>query len=421
MLIAILAFCGWLVYSSFAEDSEDGLDGEDVVATQVMMAEESIDEQNKAVDEAQTDIMTDITAETVVTDETVEVDTIGEIIDNMTLEEKVYQLFIVTPEQLVDNVVSSLTVAGETTENALLNKPVGGVIFFKNNLESGEQTRLMLENMQAYAKESCGIGLWMAVNEEGGSVTRVEAMLGGTNTSSMQYYGSLGDTGTVYGVGQSIAGNIAQYGFNLDFAPVADININSANELGDRIFSSDAQTTAQMVSAMVGGLQDGGVSATLKHFPGLGAGDGNTHEGQTYIDRTYEQLEQEEFVSFQAGIDAGCDFVMVGHQVMTCTGDGRPADLSYTVVTEWLREDLGFDGVVVTDAHNMGAITDVYGSGTAAKLAIEAGADIVLMPADLDSAYNSVYSAVIDGEITQERIDESLRRILTAKEKQGLC
>lgn len=348
---------------------------------------------------------------------------VEDTLDRMTVSQKVYQLFIVTPEVLVGNGVSAVSSAGDLSRSSLQNKPVGGIIYFAQNLLDGNQTNAMISGMQTYAKESgAGIGLWIAVDEEGGTVARVASKLGTQSYSSMQYYGNLNDVNEVERVGSGIASDIAQFGFNLDFAPVADVNLNSGNELGSRIFSSDPQVVSDMVSAMVKGLQSSNkVSATLKHFPGLGAEDGNTHYDVTaYIDRSLDELRENEFVAFKGGIEAGADFVMVGHQIMSCTGDNRPSDLSYTVVTEWLREELGFNGVVVTDAHNMNTISGSYSAGTAALMAFEAGVDIVLMPTDLDSAYNSIYNAVQGNPEMLNRLDESVRRILVAKAKHGL-
>lgn len=339
----------------------------------------------------------------------------------MTLEEKIWQMFIVTPEALVDNASACVTVAGDMTRTALQSKPVGGLIYFAQNLESTEQTKQMISGVQSFAAANGSAGLWIAVDEEGGKVARVAARLGTTAYSPMAKYGSLGDTEQVEEIGADIARDIAQFGFNLDFAPVADVNIDPGNELGERIFSDDPQVVSDMTAAMVKGLQGAGVSATLKHFPGLGAENGNTHDdARATIVRTYEELAETEFVAFRGGIEAGADFVMIGHQIMTCAGDDLPSDLSPVVVTEWLRGDLGFGGIVITDAHNMNTISGTYSAGEAARLAVEAGVDIVLMPTDLNAAFDGVYEAAMKDEAFAERIDESVRRILTVKEKYGL-
>ena len=343
-------------------------------------------------------------------------------LQNMTLEEKIYQLFIVTPEVLVDNVVSTVVQTGTMTKQALQDKPVGGIVYFSQNLESPAQTKEMIETAQNCIRASHPVGLWIAVDEEGGTVARVADNLGTTSYSDMSVYGQKADVSEIYMVGAGIADDIAEFGFNLDFAPVADVWIDPQNELQERIFSSDPAVVSEMVSSMVQGLQNSGnVSATLKHFPGLGAENGNTHEDTfTHIDRTYEDLESVDFLPFRAGIEAGADFVMVGHQIVSAAGDELPSDLSPVVITEWLRGSLQYDGIVVTDAHNMNTIAETYSSGEAALLAIEAGADIVLMPRDLNEAFQSIYDAVEQQEISEERINESVLRILTAKAKHHL-
>ena len=188
----------------------------------------------------------------------------------MTLEEKIYQMFMVTPEMLTGYGV--VTEAGDSTKAALAQYPVGGLIYFAQNLETQEQTRTMLANCQAFAEES-GIGLFLAVDEEGGTVARVADQLGTTAFSDMSVYGAQGDPQQAFDIGKTIGTEIGALGFNVDFAPVADVNLCSGNELGGRIFSSDASVVAEMVASEVRGFQESGVMATLKHFPGLGAED----------------------------------------------------------------------------------------------------------------------------------------------------
>lgn len=342
-----------------------------------------------------------------------------EILASMTLEEKVWQLFMVTPEQLTG--VDCATVAGIRTESALRSFPVGGIIYFAQNLEDVEQTRSLLSGTQNFSKEISGIGLFLAVDEEGGTVARAAKSLGTTKFEDMAHYGAKNDAQEAYGIGQTIGTDIGSLGFNVDFAPVADVDLCDGNELGDRIFSDDPQIVANMVSAVVKGLQETGVSATLKHFPGLGAEDGNSHDDdRVIIDRTPEQLKNAEFVPFSAGIDAGADFVMVGHQIMTFDESGLPSDLSRTIVTEYLRGELGFDGIAVTDSHVMNTISGTYSSAEAAILALEAGMDMILMPQSVSEAVAGVCSAVESGRLAESRIDESVTRILREKEEKGL-
>ena len=342
-------------------------------------------------------------------------------LSNMTLQEKVYQLLIVTPESLAGT-SSAVTESGKATQAALQEQPVGGIIYFAQNLKNADQTKCMISNAQTYAKESHGTGLFIAVDEEGGRVARVAKTLGTTAYDPMSTYGAKGDTKAVEAIGEDIAADISQFGFNVDFAPVADVDLNPNNELGDRIFSSDPAVVAAMSGAMVTGLQKSGkVSATLKHFPGLGAEDGNTHNDKVcLITRSLDQLRNDEFKAFRGGIDAGADFVMVGHQTMECAGDSLPSDMSYTVMTKWLRNELGYNGIIITDSHAMATITSNYTPGEAAKASFAAGADMILMPKDTDAAFTEIYKAVRSGEIPESRLNESVRRILRVKAEHGL-
>lgn len=335
-------------------------------------------------------------------------------LQQMSLREKVYQLFFVTPEQLGGNYpVTSPSDTGD--------RPVGGIIMMGANLETQEQTRNMLSKTQENAAQNTGIGVFLAVDEEGGSVARCAYKLGTTEFYGMAEYGARNDYDEAFYIGKTIGGDIRALGFNVDFAPVADVDISPTNELGDRIFSDDPEICANMVSGVVSGLNSSGVAATLKHFPGLGAEDGNTHTASSIIiDRTLSELRNEEFVPFRSGIQAGADFVMVGHQKVSSFRDDLPADLSYTAVTTMLRGELGFEGIAITDAQNMNTISGVYGCGTAAKMSIKAGIDMILAPTDLDEAANAVINAVKSGEISEERINESVTRILTVKAKMGL-
>ena len=331
----------------------------------------------------------------------------------MTLEEKLWQLFIVTPEALSGEGLY----ATETTQTALAEKPVGGVVYFAANIQDREQTVNLLYNTQSYAKTP----LFLAVDEEGGRVSRVgaNAAMGVTHLPAAATYGEAGDMAGVYDGGSALAAELAGLGFNLDFAPVADIVTNPNNtEIGDRAYSSDPQTAAAMVKAMVQGLQDNGMAACLKHFPGHGSTEADSHEGKSVSTRTVDELRTNEWVPFSEGIDAGAAFVMVGHQT-NANLSPFPASLS-PVVMAYLRTELGFDGLIVTDSLQMGAIVYYYTSAQAAVMAVQAGADLLLMPNDLQTAYDGLKAAVEEGTITESRIDESVLGILKTKYRFGI-
>lgn len=335
----------------------------------------------------------------------------------MTLHEKICQMFIVVPEAI--NGYDTTTYVDCAFHGGYAQYPVGGLILFAKNIENSAQTSALTADMQ-YDAMYAGTGAFIATDEEGGTVTRVQSKLGTASVYNMNYYGELNDRNTAFSVGETIGSYLAEYGFNLDFAPVADVNISPYNELGSRIFSTDPQIVADMSGAVVDGLQSQGICSTLKHFPGLGAGNNNTHYGSVWIERTYDELQTTEFPAFKGGIEAGTDFIMVGHQITSASGDNLPGDLSHVVVTDWLKNELGFDGIAVTDSHAMGAISNVYTSGEAAVLAIEAGIDMVLMPYSLTEAVAGVEQAVESGRLSEERINESVLRILEKKDEMGL-
>lgn len=341
-----------------------------------------------------------------------------QILDTMTLEEKLWQLFFVAPEALTGE--EAVTESSEALQQALAEKPVGGVILFARNLISREQTVSLLADVKSASR----LAPFLGVDEEGGTVSRVGAnsAMGVTQLQDMSVYGANGDASTLYGDLYNLAQSLNTLGFNVDFAPVADVTTGSdKNPMKLRSFSSDPERCASMVSVSVGALQDGGVAACLKHFPGYGTATADDHNGAVSLDRTLEQLEQTEFVPFSAGIDKGAYFVMVSHlSVPAVTGDDTPADLSEKLVTELLRNTLHFQNIVITDAQNMGSIAQNYTSAEAAVAALRAGVDMVLMPQDLQEAYDGVTKAIADGVLTEDRIDRSVLRILNVKIQLGL-
>jgi len=344
-----------------------------------------------------------------------ETDTVTQWMQTMTLEEMVWQLVITTPESITG--VGVATRAGETTRQALAACPVGGLCYFAANLQDREQTKTMLSLVQSYAKTP----MFLAVDEEGGLVSRVgsnEAM-GTTHFAAAEEYGSRADAAEVCAVGQSMADQLLALGFNLNFAPVADVITNPNNtEIGSRAYSSDPQVAAAMVKAMVQGLQSHNMMACLKHFPGHGSTQVDSHQDKTVSMRTLEELQQTEWVPFRSGIEAGVSFVMLSHLTNENLST-LPSSMSSEVVA-CLRQELGFDGIVITDSLQMGAIANYYSSAEAAVQALQAGADMLLMPMDPKSAVQGVLDAVAAGTLPQARIEESVRRILTAKSAFGL-
>lgn len=331
-------------------------------------------------------------------------------IEVMPLEDKVAGLFIVTPESITG--VSTALVAGDGTREALSQYAVGGLIYFGPNIRSADQLKEMLDNTKLYSRYP----LFIAVDEEGGSVARLATAGLMESVDSAWDIGQTGDPNNAHAAGVTIGSALNSFGFNLDLAPVADISSVEDSYMGDRTYGSDAQSAAPFVTAMVHGLKEQKVAACLKHFPGNGATTQDPHTGIATSNRTAEEFRAEEFVVFKAGIDAGADMIMISHMAAPAlTGNNDPSSLSSAVVTDILREELGFDGVIITDALNMGAVSDYYPPEDAAIMALKAGCDILLMPEDFEAAYNAVYEAVQNGTISEERINDSLKRIYRIK------
>lgn len=338
-------------------------------------------------------------------------------LDELTTEEKVLQMFIITPEALTG--YETVTAAGSATQEKIQSCPVGGLIYMGQNIVDKKQVTGMLAATKDYYEEAGLPAPFLAVDEEGGRVARVanNSSFSVTKYEDMAQIGSTGDPTEARLVGETIGGYLSELGFNLDFAPVADVITNPENTvIGDRSFGTDPDLVAQMAVAEAKGLESRNVLPTLKHFPGHGSTAADTHEGYAYTDRTLEELMGSELQPFIAGIEADVPFIMAAHiSVPSITGSDIPCSLSEYMLTDVLRGQLGYEGIIITDAMNMGAISNDYSSADAAVTAVQAGADIILMPADFQAAYRGVLSAVQSGEISEERIDESVTRILRVK------
>ncbi|WP_310603437.1 glycoside hydrolase family 3 protein [Anaerosporobacter sp.] len=358
----------------------------------------------------------DITQKNLTKEEKEQLDKVNEIIKNMTLEEKICQMFIVSPEELTN--YNNVTAAGENTKKAIEKYHVAGVVYFSGNIKSEEQLTKLLANTQQYATENNGIPMFLGIDEEGGDVARL-ANNSQFNVTKFNKLSTVSSKEEAYKIGSTIGKYLSRYGFNLDFAPDADVLTNKKNTVvKNRSFGTSSKKVTQYSKVYAQGLNDNGVCATYKHFPGHGATAGDSHEGYAYTNKAYEQLEKTDLVPFIDGIKEGIDLIMVGHiSVPKVIGDDTPSSLSKIMVTDILREKLGYEGVVITDAMNMGAISKNYTVEESATEAIKAGCDIILMPADFRKAYNSLLKSVKSGDITEERIEESVRRVLLLKQK----
>lgn len=334
------------------------------------------------------------------------------LLDGMTTHEKICQLLIVQPEVLTGG--SAVTGMTDSLSAALREYPVGGVLLSAQNMTSGEQ----LAALTAALSNGCKTAPLISVDEEGGRVARLMNTVGTTKLGSMYSYRAQGTQGA-HDNAQTIARDIAAYGFNTDFAPVADVWTNKrSNAIGDRAYSDDYDEAAELVAAAVKGFHDGGVICCLKHFPGHGSTKTDSHDGAATVDKTLPQLRQEDLKPFMSGIAAGADMVMVGHLTVP-TMDDAPASVSRKIVTNLLRYDLGFRGVIVTDGLQMQALAQ-YTDGEKAVLALAAGNDMLLEISDVPGTVAAIEKALADGTLTQAALDQSVLRILQLKLAHGI-
>lgn len=349
--------------------------------------------------------------------------TAEEVCARLTLREKVGQLFIIRPEKLsfICGDGDPVRVDGGKTEvtdvmrTAYARYPVGGFVLFAENIDSPEQLRRYIADLKAM----CPVVPFLAVDEEGGSVARLanKESLGIDNIGSMlsiskgKITGTNGDPRNAYEAGAIIGGYLSDYGFTLDFAPVADLQ---GPVLGNRSFGTDPQLVSAMVASFIDGLHSRNVMACIKHFPGLGSAASDPHKGFSAIDKSGSELMSADLVPFMDNLGR-TDMVMVAHATLTKQGIDAPASLSGQIISQGLRGQLGYNGIAITDSLEMGAVTKQYKSAEAAVMAIDAGIDVLLMPSSLISAFDGVVAAVESGRISQQRLDESVLRILKLK------
>lgn len=336
---------------------------------------------------------------------------VQEQLENMSLDEKIGQVIITGLDG---------TEVTEETQALVDSYHVGGFIFFQPNLKTPQQAVQLIDDIKALNQKN-DIPLFLSVDQEGGRVTRlpeIDEMK--TNEAIGQEY----DEDFSYETGKLLATQLHAYGLQVNFAPVVDIDSNPQNPvIGDRSFGNDATIVTENGLKMMQGMQDEGVITSIKHFPGHGDTHEDSHEALPIIEKEKSALEQLELIPFQTAIDTGADMVMVGHILLPELEAGYPATMSKEIVTNLLRHDMGYDGVVITDDMTMGAITNHYELADASVLAIQAGVDIILMAhgnENVATTFDALKTAVETGEITEERLDESVIRILTLKQQYNL-
>ncbi len=337
---------------------------------------------------------------------------IGDQLAEMSLDEKIGQLIIAGLEG---------TEVTEQTRTLIDTYHIGGFIFFKPNLESPEQSRQLVNDLKALNADN-DIPLFLAVDQEGGEVTRLPGL------EQMKTNGEIGssyEAGFSYDTGKLLAAQLHAFGMQVNFAPSVDVNSNPNNPvIGNRAFGSDPDVVSEHGVQMMKGMQDENIITSVKHFPGHGDTNEDSHETLPIIEKTQEELAEIELIPFEETIEAGADMVMIAHILLPKLDTSYPATLSKEVVTDLLREELEYDGVVVTDDMTMGAIVNDYGLDEASVMAVKAGIDIILMAhgdENVQKTFTALKDAVENGDITEKRIDESVQRILLLKNKYELA
>lgn len=336
-----------------------------------------------------------------------EVDKIKDKVESMSLEEKIGQLFIVgfEGEEINDEIV-----------DLVKNQKVGGLIYFSRNIVDSNQIINLNNEIKAIEKD---IPLFISVDEEGGVVSRVPEEF--VKLPSSGYIGQFNDENLSYNVGKIIAKELNSLGFNMDFAPVLDIDSNPNNTvIGERAFGNNSEIVSRLGIKTMEGIKDGKIIPVVKHFPGHGDTDVDSHYGLPIVKKTLEELENLEFIPFKNAIDNGADVVMISSIILESIDNEYPATMSKKVTTDILRDSLGFDGVIATDDMTMGAIVDNYNLADAVIMSINAGSDLVLVCHGYDDIINSIVAvkdAVNSKIISEEKIDESVYRILKLKDK----
>ena len=344
-------------------------------------------------------------------------------LQKMTLREKVGQMFYIRIESLDPSIewtkyddLANLKNQEITMKMRKTNEqyPVGGIILYAWNIEDETQLASIISQVRSLKGNPL-----LCIDEEGGRVSRLanNPNFDVKKYESMAAIGATGDPKNAYECGNTIGTYLKYYGFDIDFAPVADVNTNPDNIIiGPRAFSDKPAVAAPMVTNYLQGLKDAGITGCVKHFPGHGDTSDDTHTGYVQSLKTWEEMKDCEMVTFRAGIQWGCQLIMTAHiAVPNVTGSPIPSTMSSVVLQDKLRGELGYQNIIITDGMEMGAITKHYTSGEAAVGSIKAGVDIVLGPRDFTEAFDAVMAAVNDGSISEERINQSVRRILKLK------
>ena len=331
------------------------------------------------------------------------------MMQRMTDEQKICQLFFVTVEDLTGEDRS----VALPRENVLEKYPVGGVMLFGQNIESEAQLCALTDDLRSQAGKAGLYPLFLGVDEEGGFVSRVANKLGYPLAMAPEEIGKSGDESLALAAGKQIAAYLSPLGVNMTFAPSLDTWIDQ-EKVGVQKYGSDPALVSRMALAMAKGLREGGILPCFGHFPGHGTKDG-TLIANIGIARTLDDMRFLEWIPFQNAIREGAEMILVSHGKIKLMGEDVHCSFSSAMIETILRGQLGFQGVVVTDSLRMNAVTANYKKGQECVAALKAGADLLLLPPDLEKAVTAIKNALASGELTMERIEQSVERILAVK------
>ncbi len=327
-------------------------------------------------------------------------------IDDLTLDEKIGQMLIVS--------VPGTSLSSEKEAELKTYKP-GGVILFSDNISTFDNTLALVESLE----NTASIPLFLGMDQEGGKVQRLLSLSDVTvsNIPPMAELGKTNDPSLAYDVGKVMAEELRTLHINMDFAPVVDVaeDINTSF-IGNRSFGTDITQVSHMANALAQGLIDNDVIPVFKHFPGHGSTVTDSHYELPVIEKNEEELLKSDLIPFQNAIDAGAEVIMIGHLALPkLTNNNTPASLSKEIITDLLKNKLGYQGLVITDALNMKALTNYYTHQEIYEMAINAGVDLILMPQDITEAISLIKDSINKGTIKIEQINESVTKILKLK------